>query len=60
MRQIYKTIDSLNFGLISVNDITPSSYLLPFGGHKESGIGAEMGMKAIYQYMDTQSVVLKI
>ncbi|KAF1743754.1 hypothetical protein MXB_1987 [Myxobolus squamalis] len=57
IKQIFKTVDELNVGLIAINDSSPSTYLLPFGGHKESGIGSELGSRAIYNYMDTKSVV---
>ncbi|KII63851.1 Succinate-semialdehyde dehydrogenase, mitochondrial [Thelohanellus kitauei] len=58
--QIFRTIEELDFGLVAVNDVSASKYLLPFGGHKESGIGSEMGLRAIYSYLDEQSVVINI
>ena len=36
-----RTFEDLNFGIIGINDINPTSAAAPFGGMKESGLGRE-------------------
>ncbi|MFG1191801.1 aldehyde dehydrogenase [Xanthobacter flavus] len=46
----------LNAGTVWVNAYRVVSYLAPFGGVKESGIGRENGLEAIKEYLETKSV----
>lgn len=48
----------LHVGTVWVNAYRVVSYLAPFGGYKESGIGRENGMAAIYEYLETKSVFI--
>ena len=34
------------------------SYMTPLGGYKNSGLGRENGQNAIYQYLQTKSVMI--
>jgi len=36
----------------------PFSYLSPFGGYKDSGIGRENGIDAMREYLQTKSVCM--
>ncbi|KII61255.1 Aldehyde dehydrogenase [Thelohanellus kitauei] len=56
--QVMRTIEELECGLVFVNGIHPFEHKLPFGGLKQSGKGSEMGPRAIYGYMDEQSVII--
>jgi aldehyde dehydrogenase (NAD+) len=48
----------LRAGTVWVNAYRVVSYLAPFGGFKDSGIGRENGIAAIYEYLETKSVFL--
>jgi acyl-CoA reductase-like NAD-dependent aldehyde dehydrogenase len=48
----------LRAGTIWVNAYRVVSYLAPFGGFKESGLGRENGADAIYEYLETKSVFM--
>ncbi len=49
-----KLFEGLNFGIIGINDINPTSAAVPFGGMKESGIGREGSMEGIDEYLETK------
>ncbi len=55
-----RTAEALNFGIIGINDINPTSAALPFGGVKESGIGREGAREGIAEYLDTKSVGIAV
>ena len=48
----------LQAGTVWVNAYRVVSYLAPFGGMKESGIGRENGADAIYEYLEAKSVFI--
>lgn len=48
----------LHAGTVWVNAYRVVSYLAPFGGVKESGIGRENGLEAIKEYLETKSVFI--
>lgn len=43
-------------GTVWVNTYRAVSYLAPFGGYKQSGLGRESGQQAIEEYMQTKTV----
>ena len=49
---------SVKAGTIWVNSHVPVDPNLPFGGHKQSGIGREHGRAAIEQYTKVKSVII--
>lgn len=46
--------EGLNFGIIGINDINPTSASAPFGGMKESGLGREGAMEGLDEYLETK------
>jgi aldehyde dehydrogenase (NAD+) len=48
----------LRAGTVWVNAYRVVSYLAPFGGFKESGLGRENGSAAIYEYLESKSVFI--
>ena len=46
--------EALDFGIIGINDINPTSAAVPFGGIKESGLGREGAREGISEYLDTK------
>ena len=47
-----RIFESLNFGIIGINDINPTSAAAPFGGMKDSGLGREGGHEGITEYLE--------
>jgi len=48
--------DRLDVGTVWVNTYRTMSYLTPFGGFKQSGLGKESGQETIKEYLRTKSV----
>ena len=51
-----KVSNAIRAGTIWVNTYRAVSYLSPFGGYKQSGLGRENGIEAIHEYLQTKSV----
>lgn len=49
-----RLFEGLNFGLIGINDINPTSAAAPFGGMKESGLGREGARAGMQEYLETK------
>ena len=49
-----RTFEGLQFGIIGINDINPTSAAAPFGGMKESGLGREGAREGIEEYLETK------
>jgi aldehyde dehydrogenase (NAD+) len=47
-------------GTVWVNTYRAMSYMMPFGGYKQSGIGRENGAEMIREYLQTKSVWLNV
>ena len=58
MRRALRFSEKLQAGTVWVNTYRVISYMSPLGGYKSSGIGRENGMDAIYQYLQTKSVMI--
>ena len=46
--------EALNFGIIGINDINPTSAAAPFGGMSESGLGREGAREGLAEYLETK------
>jgi succinate-semialdehyde dehydrogenase / glutarate-semialdehyde dehydrogenase len=49
-----RMFEGLNFGIIGINDINPTSAAAPFGGMKDSGLGREGAREGIMEYLETK------
>ena len=49
-----RSFEGLQFGIIGINDINPTSAAAPFGGMKESGLGREGAREGIEEYLETK------
>jgi len=47
---------ALKVGMVWVNTYRAVSYMMPFGGMKQSGIGRESGLESIKEFLETKSV----
>ncbi|WP_226581036.1 NAD-dependent succinate-semialdehyde dehydrogenase [Halobacillus litoralis] len=50
--------EALDYGIVGVNDGSPSAAQAPFGGFKESGMGREGGPQGIEEYLETKYISL--
>lgn len=53
-----RAAETLETGLVGVNDIRISSVEAPFGGVKQSGLGREGGREGLDEYLETKLVAL--
>jgi succinate-semialdehyde dehydrogenase/glutarate-semialdehyde dehydrogenase len=60
LSRAFRTMERLQFGMVGVNDINPTSAAAPFGGIKQSGLGVEGAREGIAEYLDTKLVGLAI
>ena len=54
LKSAMRLFEGLDFGIVGINDINPTSAAAPFGGIKESGIGREGASEGIYEYLETK------
>ncbi|MGW2663774.1 aldehyde dehydrogenase [Nocardia tengchongensis] len=52
----FRMAEAIESGTVWVNTYRTVSFMLPFGGVKDSGIGRENGAEAIDEYLETKSV----
>ncbi|WP_216895338.1 aldehyde dehydrogenase [Nocardia alni] len=52
----FRMADRIRSGTVWVNTYRAVSYMAPFGGYKDSGLGRENGMEAINDYLETKTV----
>ena len=50
-----RAFEGLDFGIIGINDINPTSAAAPFGGMKDSGMGREGAQEGIAEYLETKT-----
>lgn len=58
MARAFTAAKRLRAGTIWTNTYRAVSYMMPFGGFKNSGMGRESGQEAIYDFLETKSVWL--
>ena len=56
IKRALKVSAALRAGTVWVNTYRAVSYMSPFGGYKQSGLGRENGMEAMKEYLQTKSV----
>ncbi len=52
----HRVAERIQAGTVWVNCYRVVSYMSPFGGYKESGLGRENGIEAIREYLQTKSI----
>jgi succinate-semialdehyde dehydrogenase/glutarate-semialdehyde dehydrogenase len=54
----FRLMESLEAGMIGLNDGVPSTSNCPFGGVKQSGWGRELGLEGMDAFLDTKHISL--
>ena len=52
----FRMSERIQAGTVWVNTYRAVSYMSPFGGYKDSGLGRENGLEAVREYLQTKSV----
>jgi succinate-semialdehyde dehydrogenase / glutarate-semialdehyde dehydrogenase len=60
LSRAFRTAEDLDFGIIGVNDINPTSAAVPFGGIKHSGLGREGARVGLEEYLDIKVVGMSL
>jgi succinate-semialdehyde dehydrogenase/glutarate-semialdehyde dehydrogenase len=60
IKRIFRLADSLEAGMIGVNDGLPTTSQCPFGGVKHSGWGRELGSEGIEAFLDTKHISVEL
>ena len=56
----FRITQKIKSGTVWVNTYRTISFMSPFGGFKDSGIGRENGIRSINEYLETKSVWINI
>jgi succinate-semialdehyde dehydrogenase/glutarate-semialdehyde dehydrogenase len=56
----FRLMDSLETGVIAINDGLPTTSQAPFGGGKGSGWGRELGMEGLEAFVETKHVSIGV
>ena len=56
--RIVRMSETLDYGLVGINDAAGYTHEVPFGGFKESGLGREGGKQGLEEYLEVKSVVV--
>jgi succinate-semialdehyde dehydrogenase/glutarate-semialdehyde dehydrogenase len=60
LSRMFRVAESLEAGIIGVNDGVPTTTQCPFGGVKQSGWGRELGAEGMDAFLDTKYVSIGI
>ena len=60
MARAFRMSKGLRAGTVWINTYRAISYMMPFGGYKQSGVGRENGAEMIKEYVQTKSVWIDI
>ncbi|MCF5705540.1 aldehyde dehydrogenase family protein, partial [Pseudomonas syringae] len=58
--RLFRMSRALEVGTVWGNTYRTYSYMMPFGGMKRSGIGREMGIEAVDEFLETKSLMISI
>jgi succinate-semialdehyde dehydrogenase/glutarate-semialdehyde dehydrogenase len=60
LARAFRVAESLDYGIVGVNDGLPSTAQAPFGGIKASGFGREGGKWGIEEYLDLKYISISL
>ncbi len=60
VRRAHRLARALEAGTVWINTYRAVSFASPFGGYKQSGIGRENGLQAVYDYTQVKSVWVEL
>ncbi|MEN3186541.1 MAG: NAD-dependent succinate-semialdehyde dehydrogenase [Atribacterota bacterium] len=60
MKKAFLVAEKLESGSVAVNNINPDSLYAPYPGWKESGIGVELGVHGLDEYLEWKHIKLEV
>jgi succinate-semialdehyde dehydrogenase/glutarate-semialdehyde dehydrogenase len=60
LSRAFRVSEQLDVGMVGLNVGEVSSYIAPFGGVKESGIGREAGHEGLEEYVEIKHICLGV
>ena len=60
MGRIFRLTESLEAGMISINDGLPTTSNAPFGGVKQSGWGRELASEGLEAFLETKHISIRV
>ena len=60
MKRAHRMAHALKAGTVWINAYRVSSYAVPFGGYKMSGIGRESGLEVMHEYTQCKAVWVEL
>jgi succinate-semialdehyde dehydrogenase/glutarate-semialdehyde dehydrogenase len=60
LKRMFRLSESLEAGIISINDGLPTTSQCPFGGIKQSGWGRELGSEGLEAFLETKHVSIDL
>jgi len=58
LRRAFRLMESVESGMMGINDGVPTTSQAPFGGVKQSGWGRELGIEGMEAFLETKHVSL--
>jgi succinate-semialdehyde dehydrogenase / glutarate-semialdehyde dehydrogenase len=56
----FRLMESIEAGMIGINDGVPTATQAPFGGVKQSGWGRELGIEGMEAFLETKHISIKL
>lgn len=60
LSRTFRLMESLEAGMIAINDGVPTTSQAPFGGIKQSGWGRELGLEGMDAFLETKHIAIAI
>jgi len=60
MKTALSAFEALDFAIIGINDVNPTSASVPFGGMKDSGLGREGGHQGLDEYLEIKTAGISL
>lgn len=60
LKTALSAFEALDFAIIGINDVNPTSASVPFGGMKDSGLGREGGHEGLDEYLEIKTAGISL
>ncbi len=60
LKTALSAFEALDFAIVGINDVNPTSASVPFGGMKDSGLGREGGHEGLDEYLEIKTAGISL
>jgi len=60
LNRTFRLMESLEAGMLAINDPIPTTSQCPFGGVKQSGWGRELGQEGLESFLETKHICIGV